>query len=246
MSKAPIIILGGHVLNTRFRISNIKRTLPSSRVTVQTVPGGRGEVVADRTMGSRSVSFTLWAFSSDHEKLVDDMANLTAWLFSDVEMELSFSDEGGRVRRVVLDGDLDFDEYEEKGCVPITLKQPDPYCDVGEPNQSVVPSAGSTTLVLKHGMPPRIKVEASAAVRNSTSLVWGIRFDEGDFLHVKLATAGEHSVFIDCEERTVLVDGSVSMVTLDSDWPRLDAGVHTIRMDQGTGDASVTWQERCL
>jgi len=245
MSDAPTIILGGHILNSRFRISELKRPFPASRLTVQTVPGGRGEVVTEQTMGPRKVSFKLWAFSRDHEKLMADMADLATWLLTSGEMELSISDEGGRVRRVVLDGELDFEEYEERGCIPITLKQPDPYCNIGMPNTTQVAPGDATTIVVKHDLPD-VSVSVAAAVRDSTSLVWGIRFDEGDFLHVKLADDNAHSVSIDCAARVVLVDGDVSMVTLDSNWPELARGVHTARIDNGTGSASLTWQERCL
>ena len=36
------------------------------------------------------------------------------------------------------------------------------------------------------------------------------------------------------------------MITLDSDWPVLSPGPHTVRMDEGTGTATLTWQERSL
>lgn len=245
MSDAPTIILGGHILNSRFRISELKRPFPASRLTVQTVPGGHGEVVTEQTMGPRSVSFKLWAFSRDHERLMADMADLATWLLTSGEMELSISDEGGRVRRVVLDGELDFDEYEERGCVPIKLKQSDPYCNIGMPNTAQVTPSDATTVGVKHDLPD-VSVSVAAAVRDSASLVWGIRFDEGDFLHVKLADDNAHSVSIDCAARVVLVDGAVSMVTLDSNWPELARGMHVARIDNGTGSASLTWQERCL
>ena len=243
--NAPTIILGGHVLNSRFRISELKRTLPASRVEVQTVPGRRGDVVMDRTMGGRVVSFRLWAFSRDHARLLRDATDLATWIFESDELALSISDEDGRVRVVVPDGELDFDEYEEHGSILVSLRQPDPYCDIGDERTAVVPSGGSTTMLVRHPY-PSIRVVATSAVRNSTSNVWGIRFDDGDFLHVPLPTSTAQSVEIDCARRMVKVAGSTSMVTLDSDWPSLVSGTHAVAMDQGTGAATIIWQERCL
>jgi hypothetical protein len=76
--------------------------------------------------------------------------------------------------------------------------------------------------------------------------MWSLTFDEGDYVRLKLPTALATTVSIDCKERRVLVGGEVSMLTLESDWPRLAAGTHTVRMDLGTGAATISIRERCL
>ena len=247
MSKAPIIHLGEHLLNERFLISNIKRPFPQSRVTCEDVPGMRGTRVKERTMGTRSVTLTLSSTSPsrDHGRMLDDMSMLTTWLFESDELNLSISDEGGRVRKVVLDGDIDFDEYEETGSVTIKLLQPDPLCIIGKPQTTKVPSGGSAKFNIAHAF-PIISISASSAVRDGTTELWGVRFDDGDYLHVELPTSNQSSVAIDCERRSVLVNGAVSMVTIGSDWPILAPGEHVVEMDKGSGAAELTWQERCI
>lgn len=246
MSNAPLITINGHVLNSRFRISEFKRPFPQARVVTETVPGMDGEIVVEQTIGPRYVSFRLWAFSMDHARLYEDMADIATLLLESKELVLSISDEGGRIRNVVLDGELDFDEYEERGSMPITLKQPDPYCDLHESYTALVPS-GSLVDIVTYGHVTAFTITADEAYSDVSSNVWGLRFDEGDFLHVELPNSeSSHSIEIDCDERIVLVDGVASMATLDSDWPDLQVGVHTVRMDQGTGDASITWRKRCL
>ena len=247
MSAAPIIIIDGHTLNDTFRISDITRSLPERRVTRETIPGRHGDVVTDRSLGVRTVSFRLWAKSgaADHESLVATMADLVTWLLAPDSLTLTLSDEGGRAREVVVDGELNFEEYEEGGSLFVTLTQLDPFCAIGAPKTLSVPSGGSASMAVAYDL-PHIAIVATSAKRANSSLVWGLRFDDSTVLHVRLPDASTHRVEIDCEHRTAKVDGSTSMVTLDSDWPSLRAGTHSVRMDEGTGAATLTWQERCL
>ena len=84
------------------------------------------------------------------------------------------------------------------------------------------------------------------ATRNASSLVWGLRLDEGDYLHIATGSASARPITANCGERTLSVNGSVAIPTLDSDWLELEPGVHTLRMDNGTGAATVTWRDRWL
>lgn len=92
---------------------------------------------------------------------------------------------------------------------------------------------------------PQITITASAQ-RNATNYLWGVQFDNGDRMRVKIPTALATPVTIDCADRKALVATEVSMVTLDSDWPKLDTGPHTVRIDVGTGYATLTIKERYL
>ena len=91
-----------------------------------------------------------------------------------------------------------------------------------------------------------ISVVAESAVRNNSSGVWGVRFDEGDFMHVALPSSSSRKVEIDADNRTVKVANATDMITLDSSWPKLEPGTHVARMDQGTGAATLSWIERYL
>ena len=109
-----------------------------------------------------------------------------------------------------------------------------------------VPSGGSVTFDVGGLLPARVRIVASAAVRSDSTDLWGLRFDEQDFTRVKLLTSGAKSVDIDCKERVVLVSGATSMITKDSHWIELAPGVHTARMEHGTGAATGSWTERYL
>lgn len=117
----------------------------------------------------------------------------------------------------------------------------------GNEHSVTIPSGGSVEFEVG-GMLPVININmtAAAAVRNSSSGVWGVRFDEGDFMHVALSSGSSRKIEIDCEKRTVRVANATDMITLDSSWPKLEPGTHVARMDQGTGTATLTWIERYL
>lgn len=247
MAETPTITLAGHVLNDYFSITDLSRPLPPSRLDSLDVPGRHGSVLRGRTMGPRTVSFRLWAHSRSHADMLEDMAQLASWLYgTDGELTLTFSDEGGRVRRVVPDGELPYDEYEERGSVLLTLAQPDPVCDIGEPKTASLSSGGTKTITVGGTHPARLTIAATSAKRNATTGAWGVTVDSGDHIRVPLADSSTHAVTIDCGSRAATVDGATAMVTLDSDWPALTPGTHTIDMDLGTGAATLTWQERSV
>lgn len=248
MTPAPTITLAGHVLNERFSITDLSRPLPSSRVDTEDVPGRHGVAYRTRTMGPRSVTFRLWSHSTDHRRLVEDATTLAAWLWGAEAglVELSIDDEAGRVRHVAPDGELPFDEYVERGNMLVTLIQPDPVCDIGDPKNATVPSGGSVTILVGGTHPPRLSISAPSAVRDTSSLVWGLRFDGDDVLRVLTGSDEARAVGIDCGARSVTLAGAVHLVTLESDWPELWPGTHVIEMDEGTGAAAITWQERSI
>lgn len=129
------------------------------------------------------------------------------------------------------------------GEITMTFVVPD-HSRTGDTSTVAIPSAGSATFTVSGTASPSLVISATAAVRDPESLVWGVRFDEGAFLHVKLPTSSETAATIDCSRRVVTVGGVTSMVTLDSDWPALSKGSHSVRMDKGTGAASMTLTER--
>ena len=244
-NEAPIIMLDGYVLNDHFAIRDLKRPWPSVQPNTVQVSGRAGAVLRNMEVGTRSVSFKLGATDEDHQKLAAMFRWILELLAGDGTHVLSFSDEGGFLRHVVLDATPSYDEYVGGALVELEFTMPDPYLiDSGE-TTITVPSGGSVQFRVTHSR-PSIVISAASAVRDSTSQLWGIRFDDGDFLRVKIPTSSATPVSFDCLERRVVVGGATSMVTLTSDWPILDAGFHTAQMDVGTGAATLTIKERCL
>ena len=85
---------------------------------------------------------------------------------------------------------------------------------------------------------------ANSAVRNSSSLVWGVKVDNADFVHVATGSSSSRKVEIDSEKRICKVANAIALPTLDSDWIVLEPGAHTVAMDNGTGAATLSWVER--
>ena len=127
--------------------------------------------------------------------------------------------------------------------VEFTCHDPVAY---GIEHSVTVPSGGSVTFEVGGMQPVGVRLAASSAVRNGSSGLWGVRFDEGAFLHVSLSSSTARAVTIDGVSRAVLIANAVDMVTLDSTWPKLSPGSHVARMDQGTGAATLSWIERYL
>lgn len=259
MSRAPTVTLGGHELNERFSISDLRRDLPASRLTTEQVPGRRGELVRGSTMGPRRVSLRLWSHHqlvASHERIVEDMALLHSWLWPEGggPLELALSDEGGRVREVWPEGELDVAEYERRGSVGLTLLQPDPLCWLGAWKSVAIDNgARAIGFEVEHAN-PALRVTVSEAYATSEAPYWALAFETGEFMKVRIAPeTWSNTAEIDCEARTVTVNGSASALTLDSDWPELAAGQHTASQRLGSstspssyGSCRIWWRERCV
>ena len=113
----------------------------------------------------------------------------------------------------------------------------------GRERTITVPSGGSVIFIVDGTAPTRPRIAASAT-RSASSQVWGLRLDEGDYLHVETGVSSACAVAIDCEERTLRINNNPAIPTLDSDWLELSPGEHTIRMDNGVGAATITYYER--
>ena len=150
----------------------------------------------------------------------------------------------GLYRMAVLQGEtpLDFKTY--SAVAELKFLCPDPVA-YGIERTVTVPSGGSATFVVG-GTYKAKPVIAAQAVRDPSSQLWGIRLDDADYIHVATGSASARAVEVDCGERTCTVEGSASMITLDSDWLELEPGKHTLAMDNGTGAATVTIRERWL
>lgn len=171
---------------------------------------------------------------------------IAAAICKDAECVLTLPDEDGLWRYAVaspsssiatpLDPETEFD---------IVFTCHDPIAR-GETKTATVPSGSSASITIGGTCPTTVHVLATSAVRDASSLVWGIQFDNGNFLHVKTGSSSARRVEIDCEKRSCKLANVASMVTLDSNWPKLAPGTHTVNMNHGTGAATLTWVERWL
>lgn len=218
---------------------------PEARVDTTEVPGMDGVMATGSTLAERTITLDCRAFESewgDFDSLMERLALLVGKC-----RELEVRSHPGEAYTAYLTSIAEGEREGGRGIgsFTMTFMAPDPTRRGRVRRASVQPGEG-VHVVIGGTCVTNASVSVSGAVRDPESLVWGMRFDEDEFVHVALSSDTPRDIEIDCEERTVSVDGENVMLTLDSDWIWLEPGIHTARMDQGTGDAVITWTERSL
>ena len=220
---------------------------PSARAETEDVPGRNGTLLREITYEPREIMLECRTFEKtwdDFERLRD---KLVTHLMVGEEIRLVLRTHPGEHYMAHLTSITEGDRIGGTGIgyLELSFQANDP-CRYGEVRSITVPSGGSATFRVDGNIPAIASITASAAVRSSGSTVWGVRFDEGDFVHIATGSSSARKVEINGATRSAKVAGAVSMITLDSNWPSLAPGNHTVRMDEGTGAATLTWQERSL
>lgn len=240
------LTFGGFDLNQYAQIRLERQPGPSTRVSTQEVPGRSGEVF----LGATLEPFVVIAHCTLKRAYVGDWDSvrktLAAAFCPTVLKTLILPDEGGLERTASASFTSNVTEPAEPPLeFDVTFTDHDAVAR-GEFRTSTVPSGGSATISVAGTLPATLSIVAASAVRSPSSLVWGLRFDEGEALRVDTGSEYARSVEIDCGRRTCRVAGATAMITPTSVWPSLTPGEHTVRMDQGSGAATLTWQERWL
>ena len=219
---------------------------PIARVETTDVAGRDGTVLNGLTYEPRTITLECRVFRDrwhEFDRIVDELAG---HLMTGEEVYLSTRNHPGEHYMAYLESITEGDrEYGGSGIgyLELSFVASDPW-RTGVSREVTVPSGGSVTFHVGGTKPASVLLSSDAATRNQASLVWGVRFDENDFLHVATGSGSSVSVSIDSRTRRVSVSGATSMVTLDSDWPELAPGTHVARMDEGTGAATLAWTER--
>lgn len=228
----------GHRLSDRFTVCDVKRPLSGGpRLVTREVPGRDGSVLIGRTRGAAEVSLTLAAIDVTPQGLRSSMRELAELLDVGDPRRLSFGDEGGLYRMAIPSayGDLETLGL-VNGRVEVTFLCPDPWL------------LGATHSFSSLGGSCRVNVGGTLAtplVIESTGASGTYRVvDEGGRYSKVAAGQSPKALRIDGDARTVVLGGSASMLTLDSDWPVLAPGQHTLTRTSGDGEFTVTFTER--
>lgn len=237
------LIYDEHDFSELFVYGDPEYTMLVSSTKYATSDSRNGDVMLGRTWGASSVTFSIGYVGTASERR-DKLSTLGTWLDVDEPKKLVVPDMPGRYFLAVPDGAVETTRGIGGEIARLTFKITDPIA-YGEEETLTVPSGGSLTFFVG-GTSAALPVITATATRDSTALVWGLRLDEQDFVHVVTGSSSSRSVVIDCLDRTCKVNNSVSMITLDSDWLELKPGKHTLRMDYGTGAATVKYVERWL
>lgn len=221
---------------------------PMARADTTDVPSRDGTVLTDLTYEPRTITLECRVFRDkwrEFERVIDE---LSAHLVTGGNVPLCTRNHPDEWYDAYL---LSIEEGERGyggsgiGQLTLTFVASDPWRRSASKTVTI-PSGGETTFAVNGTIPAEVSVLAENAVRNSTTGLWGLRFDDGDKLQVPVASDAQRVIEIDCSKRTALVSGITAIVTLDSDWPNLTAGVHKVSMEEGTGVATLTWVERSV
>lgn len=232
----------GHDFADLFVYGDPEFTWLDARPEMRDVAGRDGSAYLGMTYGPAVVSFAI-GLVGDPDDRRDAISQLGRWLDVTEPKQLYLPDTPSRYYLAVPEGPLELTRLVcgDMGRIKFSLVDPIAY---GQTATASLPSGGSVSITVGGTAPTMPLITASSAVRNSTSLVWGVRLDNADFVHVATGSSSSRSVKIDCNARTCTVTNAAKIPTLDSDWLVLSPGTHTLQMDQGTGAASVSWVER--
>ena len=244
------VVLGGVDLSAYCTVLVGPRPLPSVEPVLERVAGFDGYRFNGADLVPQPITLKLVAFGSAARR-TELLRELAPVLASCEPAKLAMSGDNGRYRMVVPTGEIESAPRVTGGSVTLAL-QPLEAAMHGDERSVTVPSGGSVTFIAGGNHRTRPVIRASA-VRNSTSKLWGVRLDGGDFIHVATGSSSARAVVLDCDARTCTVQGLTALPTLDSDWLEfepLDEDLnpieHVLSIDNGTGAATVTWTERWL
>lgn len=238
------MIFDGHDLNSLFVVSRPTFETFAPNRSFQDGLGRDGTVYMGGSLIGGNISVKLSVIRKTPAQRREDLSTLFMWLDVDEPKWLVMDDQPDISYKAIPSGDMPIDSFTNADSVVVNFRLLEAAA-YGDTVTKTVPSGGSITFTVDGTYPTKPTITANAA-RDGSSQVWGLRLDNGDFLHVATGSASARDVVLDCENRTLTIQGAVALPTLDSDWFELSPGTHTLAMDKGTGAATVTYKERWL
>ena len=236
------LIYNGHDFSTLFAYGDPEITILDSRADVRDISGRNGSAFVGMTYGVATVAFTIAALGDASERRAA-FSTLGQWLMVDEPKALYLPDTPDRYYLAVPNGALDLTRAIRGEYAQLTFTLVDPVA-YGSSKTASLPSGGSVSITVNGTAPTYLNVVANSAVRNSSSLVWGVRVDGVDYVHVATGSSSSRKVEIYSQDRICKLANALILPTLDSDWLVLAPGTHTLNMDNGTGAATLSWIER--
>ena len=240
------IIYDGVCLNDMFQIAGVSFPfLPGIDIDAKSVPGLAGEARVGRQLEpiDIKVKLRLDAQSRCPVDIKAKWAEMAPVFFKDGPRPLSLGN--GVYYLAEVAGATEIDDRAYYGEVTVTFHCSDPIA-YGAERTIEVPSGGSVTFAVGGSYPTRPVIAAPEAVRDQSSLLWGLNLDAGDYLRVATGSASARRVRLDCAKRTCEIAGTVALPTMESDWFSFEPGEHTVRNDQGSGACTMTYVERWI
>ncbi len=235
------VTFDGVELTSMFVVSDLRRPLAPRNVALVDVPGRDGSLFANATQATFEVSMTLTVRSRDLRERSAAVRALAALLTVPEPRPLAIGDDGGLYYMAIPSSDQDGERFVNAERFEVKFTCPDPWL-YGEVRTATIPSGGSVEVEVGGTAPtwPTITAAATGGTQDS----WIVTMEDGSGIYAAIPSGAEQAVDADCGARTLMVNREVAMLPPAYDWPRLTPGSHTLTMTQGTGDATVTWQER--
>lgn len=242
------VIFDGHDFSELFYVGDPEITIANSIPDLRDVSGRDGSMFVGSRFGNSNVAFTL-ALEGDAYTRRCALSVLASWLDVDEPKKLVLPDTPDRYYLAVPDAALELKRAIGAELTKVSFALVDPVA-YGREVEITVPSGSSIKFNVNGSYKTYPIITASSAVRDSTSLVWGVKLDGDKFIHIATGSASATLVEIDCGARTSTITSSktVKLPTLNplSDWLYFEPGIHTLLMDEGTGAATVKYRERWL
>lgn len=232
----------GHDLSGLFECGDPDISILNAKPDLREVSGRNGAAFVGLTYGTSTVSFVIAAQGSASERRAA-FSTLGKWLDVDEPKRLVLPDTPDRYYLAVPSGPLELSRALGTETATVTFELTDPVA-YGTYKTESLESGGSKSITVGGTARTFLRVVANSAVRNSSSLVWGVKVDDADFVHVATGSSSSRKVEIDSQNRTCKVANALALPTLDSTWLELAPGSHTVVMDNGTGAAVLYWYER--
>ena len=237
------VCFDGLMLTDLYSVVSDRRPAQLNALSAE-VEGRDGVVPRGMRYGCPQVSIRVVAVG-DADALFEARRELTAAFSARDPRKLEFGNDGG-LYYMAQPMSLEWTQHVGSASLDVQFLVPSPAM-YGAVRTATVPSGGSVEIEVRGSYPTAPTIVAPSASRaGGDGSVWGLTLDEGAFVHVALSSVVSRRVEVDCGNAICKVSGAVSAITLDSDWFEFAPGAHVIRMDNGTGEATVTWQERWL
>ena len=234
----------GQRLDQLFIASNLKLQLPQPTPYLVTVQGRDGQAVRGAVLGAGSVSVELSKHGGTEDARRAAVSTLWQMMNTDEAKQLRIDSVSGPYYMAIPSGGGDMTFYIEAESIPVqfALVEPARY---GATRSATLSGSAAQTITIDGTYATWLKIESTDAVRNVSGL-WGVRVDDQKFVCVEVPTSTASAVTIDCGAHLAEINGAAVLVTLQSDWLKLEPGEHTIKIDKGSGTATVTWTEMWL
>ena len=232
----------GHDIESLFVCGDPEISILNAKPDLREVSGRDGAAFVGLTYGTSTISFAIAVQGSASERRAA-FSTLGKWLDVDEPKRLVLPDTPDRFYLAVPHAPLKLERAIGAEVADVTFELTDPIA-YGTYKTESLASGGSKSITVGGTARTFLRVVANSAVRNATSLVWGVKVDDVDFVHVATGSSSSRKVEIDSQARTCKVANALTLPTLDSTWLELAPGSHTVAMDNGSGAAALYWYER--